>query len=217
MKKESNNEESTAKLTEKQKKLPPALQKAILKNMKKKGGGKDDKTKDEKEDKDKKDESKATSVEVKRVGEVLEVDIQKAAQKYFGGKTRTELKDSDFLFPQKRSFPIVTPQDVPDAVSNFGRMSGNMSYEEFKSKLVSFVKKKGAKFVAALPNTIKKEFDLADATQIAVFPDKKVDPEEVGTPVQDTRPINEEGFKIDEKLKNEVEKEKLKNPKLQSA
>ena len=149
--------------------------------------------------------------------DILEVDISAIAQKFFGGKKRSDLKDSDFLFPANRSFPIVTPEDVPDAVSSFGRMSGNMSYEEFKKKLVSFVKKKGAKFVAALPNTIKKEFDLADATQIAVFPDKKVDPEEVGTPVQDTRPINEEGFKIDEKLKNEVEKEKLKNPKLQSA
>jgi len=165
----------------------------------------------------KNEEFDAKSVEIKRFGEVLEVDIQKAAQKYFGGKTRSELKDSDFLFPKKRSFPIVTPGDVPDAVSNFGRMSGNMPYEEFKKKLVNFVKNKGAKFVAALPNTIKEEFDLTDATQIAVFPDKKVDPQEVGTPIQDTRPINKEGYKIDEKLKEEVEKQKLKNPKLQSA
>lgn len=148
---------------------------------------------------------------------VLEVDIELAAQKYFGGKKRSNLKDADFLFPSKRSFPIVTPADVPDAVSNFGRMSGNMSYDEFKSKLVSFVKRKGAKFVAALPSTIKKEFDLADATQIAVFPDKYVDPKDVGTFYQDTRPINKDGYKIDEKLSEEVEKNKLKNPQLRSA
>lgn len=164
------------------------------------------------------DKSKAAeAVEVKRDGEILEVDIQKAAQKYFGGQKRSDLKDSDFLFPSKRSFPIVTPADVPDAVSNFGRMSGNMSYDEFKNKLVSFVKKKGAKFVAALPNTIKKEFDLADATQIAVFPDKYVDPKDVGTVFQDTRPINREGYEEDDKLQEQVQKDKLKNPQLRSA
>tara|TARA_R100000008_G_scaffold86724_1_gene81136 strand:- start:1463 stop:2527 length:1065 start_codon:yes stop_codon:yes gene_type:complete len=148
---------------------------------------------------------------------VLEVDIEEAAQKFFGGKKRSNLKDSDFLFPGNRSFPIVTPADVPDAVSNFGRMSGNMSYDEFKRKLVTFVKKKGAKFVAALPNTIKKEFDLADATQIAVFPDKYVDRKDVGTVFQDTRPINYEGYEIDDKIQEQMKKDRLKNPQLRSA
>jgi hypothetical protein len=147
----------------------------------------------------------------------IEVDIEEAAQKFFGGKKRSNLKDSDFLFPAKRSFPIATPADVPDAVSNFGRMSGNMPYDEFKKKLVSFVKRKGAKFIAALPNTIKKEFDLADATQIAVFPDKYVDPKDVGTVFQDTRPINYDGYEIDDKIQEQMEKDKLKNPQLRSA
>ena len=171
--------------------------------------------KDEKFDKAR--AAEAVKIEVKKQGEIVEVDIEEAAQKFFGGKKRSNLKDSDFLFPAKRSFPIATPADVPDAVSNFGRMSGNMSYDEFKRKLVSFVKKKGAKFVAALPNTIKKEFDLADATQIAVFPDKYVDLKDVGTCYQDTRPINCDGYKIDEKLKEEVQQNKLKNPQLRSA
>ena len=96
-------------------------------------------------------------------------------------------------------------------------MSGSMSYDEFKKRLVSFAKKKGAKFVAALPSTIKKEFDLADATQIAVFPDKYVDPKDVGTVYQDTRPINKEGYEIDDKIKEQMEKDKLKNPQLRSA
>ena len=161
--------------------------------------------------------AEAVQVELKKGGEILEVDIEQAAQKFFGGKKRSNLKDSDFLFPAKRSFPIATPADVPDAVSNFGRMSGNMSYDEFKKKLVSFVKRKGPKFVAALPNTIKKEFDLADATQIAVFPDKYVDPKDVGTVFQDTRPINYEGYEVDDKLQEQVEKDKLKNPQLRSA
>jgi len=40
--------------------------------------------------------------------------------------------------------------------------------------------------------------------------------DEVGTPFEDMRPINEEGYKIDEKLKKEAEDSKLKNPGLQS-
>ena len=121
------------------------------------------------------------------------------------------------MFPATRSCPIVTASDVEAAISNFGRMSGNMPYDEFKRKLVSFVKEKGPKFVAALPNTVKKEFDLADATQIAVFPDKYVDPKDVGTVFQDTRPINYEGYEIDDKLQEQVQKDKLKNPQLRSA
>lgn len=214
-------QESSAELTKQQKKLPPALQKAILKKAKKSGESKsDDKKDDKKEDKEEAKASDLVKVSRKNTfgqSRTIEVDIQQAAQKYFGGKTRSELKSSDFLFPDKRSFPIVTPADVPDAVSNFGRMSGSMSYDEFKKKLVSFAKKKGAKFVAALPSTIKKEFDLADATQIAVFPDKYVDPKDVGTVYQDTRPINKEGYEIDDKIKEQMEKDKLKNPQLRSA
>ena len=214
-------QESSAELTKQQKKLPPALQKAILKRAKKSGENKsDDKKDDKKEDKEEAKASDLVKVSRKNTfgqSSTIEVDIQQAAQKYFGGKTRSELKSSDFLFPDKRSFPIVTPADVPDAVSNFGRMSGSMSYDEFKKKLVSFAKKKGAKFVAALPSTIKKEFDLADATQIAVFPDKYVDPKDVGTVYQDTRPINKEGYEIDDKIKEQMEKDKLKNPQLRSA
>jgi hypothetical protein len=156
--------------------------------------------------------AKECKTELKKDGQVLEVDIEEAAQKFFGGKKRSNLKDSDFLFPSKRSFPIVTPADVPDAVSNFGRMSGNMSYDEFKNKLVTFVKKKGPKFVAALPNTIKKEFDLADATQIAVFPDKYVDPKDAGY-----NDLLKKGYEEDAKLQEQVQKNKLKNPQLRSA
>jgi len=48
----------------------------------------------------------------------LEIEFSKeieTAQKQYGGKKRSELKESDFLFPESRSFPIVTPQDVKDA------------------------------------------------------------------------------------------------------
>ena len=62
----------------------------------------------------------------------------------------------------------------------------------------------------------EEDVEESDATQIAVFPDKEVPVDEVGTPFEDMRPINEEGYKIDEKLKKEAEDSKLKNPGLQS-
>lgn len=60
------------------------------------------------------------------------------------------------------------------------------------------------------------DMEESDATQIAVFPDKYVPVSEVGTPIQDMRPINKEGYKIDDELKKEAEDSKLKNPQLQS-
>ena len=76
------------------------------------------------------------------------------------GQKRSELKDSDFLFPETRSFPIVSPQDVPDAISNFGRMKGQMSYDAFLKKLYNMAKRKGPEFVAALPKASKEQLGL---------------------------------------------------------
>jgi len=81
------------------------------------------------------------------------------SQEKFGGKKRSDLKDSDFLYPNDRSFPIVTPQDVKDAVSSFGRSKGK-DYEDFKKRLVRKARSKGAEFVSALPDTIKEEFKI---------------------------------------------------------
>lgn len=81
--------------------------------------------------------------------------VSNAAQKTYKGKKRSDLKDSDFLFPETRSFPIVTPQDIPDAISNFGRMKGPMSYDAFLKKLYNMAKRKGPEFVAALPKATK--------------------------------------------------------------
>jgi len=85
-------------------------------------------------------------------------DLAAAGQR-FGGKKRSDLKDSDFLYPQERSFPIVTPKDVKDAVSSFGRSKGK-DFEDFKRKLVRKARSKGAAFVAALPDTIKEQFKI---------------------------------------------------------
>jgi hypothetical protein len=87
--------------------------------------------------------------------------IAESAQKTYDGKKRNELKDSDFLFPETRSFPIVTPSDVPDAISNFGRMKGKMNYPTFLRKLYNMIKRKGPEFVAALPDASKKQLGIS--------------------------------------------------------
>lgn len=86
--------------------------------------------------------------------------LANAAQKTYKGQKRSELKDSDFLFPETRSFPIVSPQDVPDAISNYGRMKGQMSYDAFLKKLYNMAKRKGPEFVAALPEASKKQLNI---------------------------------------------------------
>jgi len=92
----------------------------------------------------------------------LEFDITEteAYQKSYKGKTRSELKDSDFLFPEDRSFPIVSPQDVRDAISNFGRMKKAISYDTFIKKLYKKAKSKGPEFVAAIPEKTRQEHKL---------------------------------------------------------
>jgi len=94
---------------------------------------------------------------------ILELDITEtdAYQKTYKGKKRSELKDSDFLFPKDRSFPIITPQDVRDAISNFGRMKSNMTYDAFIKKLYNKAKSKGPEFVRAIPEKTRKEHKLS--------------------------------------------------------
>ena len=93
---------------------------------------------------------------------ILEIDFSEAYQKTYKGKKRSELKDSDFLFPKEKSFPIVTPQDIPDAISNFGRYSGTMTYDAFVHKLYQFAKKKGSEFVAAFPKKTKEKLGIKE-------------------------------------------------------
>ena len=92
-----------------------------------------------------------------------------AAQKTYDGKKRSELKDSDFLFPETRSFPIVTPADIPDAISNFGRMKGSMSYDTFLKKLYNMAKRKGPEFVAALPKATKEKLGIKSQAEDGDF------------------------------------------------
>jgi|688.fasta_scaffold851512_1 hypothetical protein len=87
-------------------------------------------------------------------------DCIEATQKTYSGKKRSDLKDSDFLFPKTRSFPIVSPQDVRDAINNFGRMKSGMSYDAFIKLLYKKARSKGQAFVDAIPEKTKKEHKL---------------------------------------------------------
>ena len=99
----------------------------------------------------------------KQKAKAMEVDVteSEAYQKTYKGQKRSDLKDSDFLFPEDRSFPIVSPQDVRDAISNFGRMKKAISYDAFLKKLYRKAKSKGPEFVAAIPESTKKEHKLS--------------------------------------------------------
>jgi 2'-5' RNA ligase len=74
-----------------------------------------------------------------------------------GGVDRSKLKDSDFVFPDSRTFPVVTPGDVSDAASSWGRYRGEHSFEEFKKRLTALAKRKGEEFVKQLPEKWKEE------------------------------------------------------------
>jgi hypothetical protein len=91
---------------------------------------------------------------------LLNIEQAIAAQKTYDGKKRSDLKDSDFLFPETQSFPIVSPTDVKDAISNYGRMSEKITYDAFLRKLYNFCKKKGSEFVAALPDASKEKLGI---------------------------------------------------------
>jgi hypothetical protein len=87
-------------------------------------------------------------------------DLLNSVAETYNGTKRSDLKDSDFLFPENRSFPIVTPADVPHAINNFGRMGGDMSYDTFLHKLYNMCKRKGPEFIAALPDASKEKLGI---------------------------------------------------------
>jgi len=146
---------------------------------------------------------------MKRYTEIL-TEIQdsiEAAQKTYQGKKRSELKDSDFLFPETRSFPIVSPVDIPDAISNFGRMKGSMSYDTFLAKLYKMAKRKGPEFVAALPKATKDKLGIKDVKACDMMENYEEDETEDETEEND--PIEMEIEKLEKELELEMLKQKL--------
>ena len=86
----------------------------------------------------------------------VEVDEEMAlAAERYDGKKRSELEDSVFLDPKRRSFPVVSCKNVRAAVSTWGMYKGPMSFDEFKRKLTARAKKLGCD--SSLPKTWKDE------------------------------------------------------------
>jgi rRNA maturation endonuclease Nob1 len=80
-----------------------------------------------------------------------------------GGVDRDKIPAADFA-GKNRSFPIVTPGDVSDAASSIGRAGDdNYSSEQLKSNIIRIAKRKGAAFVAELPEAWKKELGMNKA------------------------------------------------------
>ena len=110
----------------------------------------DDKSKIKKLGEGKPSEKKALERDIKYDKKSEEAD----AAERFGGKKRSDLKDSDFLDPKKRSFPVMSCKDVKDAVSSWGRYTGSMTFDQFKSKLIARANKLGC--ATSLPKSWKK-------------------------------------------------------------
>jgi hypothetical protein len=131
------------------------------------------------------------------------------AQDRFGGKKRSDLKDSDFLDSKKRSFPVMSCQDVRDAVSSWGRYTGSMTFEDFKGKLMRRAKSLGCE--ASLPKKwkeaksaemTKKQWDKVDEKEL-----KRDSKKEKGEHEKDAVQDDEEKIK---KLKKGKPSEKKK-------
>jgi len=83
-----------------------------------------------------------------------------------GGTDRDKIPAEDFA-GNDRSFPIVTPQDVHDAALSIGRAGAdNKSPEGLKSSIIRIARRKGAAFVARLPESWKKELGMGDSEKV---------------------------------------------------
>lgn len=68
-----------------------------------------------------------------------------------GGVDRDKLKSRDFVDPVGRRFPIVTAQDVHDAISSYGRAKPLIPLATFRRRLTAIATRLG--FQAALPDS----------------------------------------------------------------
>jgi hypothetical protein len=72
-------------------------------------------------------------------------------------KKRNSLDSSDFLFPSKKSFPIISPKSITNALKDWGRSDVGGTYEAFVHKLYNFVKRKHPDWLSHFPEeTLKK-------------------------------------------------------------
>jgi hypothetical protein len=100
------------------------------------------------------------AVDASEYAEPMEGDmlaVRAAADRNTTPAQREDMPAGDFVLPDTRNFPIITPDDVPAAVSSWGRYEGESTFEEFKAKLIVLAKRKGPDFVAALPQAWRDE------------------------------------------------------------
>ncbi len=88
----------------------------------------------------------------------FEIDMTEAAKK-FGGVKRSKLQNSDFLYPETRSFPIMTTNDVQNAIHDFGRSKSADTYDTFIHKLWNKAKSKGLQ--SGVPESTRKQYNLS--------------------------------------------------------
>jgi hypothetical protein len=79
---------------------------------------------------------------------------------------RADMPAGDFVIPETRNFPIVTPGDIDAAVSSWGRYEGDITFETFKARLIVLAVTKGPEFVARLPQAWKDEMAALDGNAI---------------------------------------------------
>jgi DNA-binding ferritin-like protein len=82
---------------------------------------------------------------------MAEMMTKAAADRNTTQAERQDMPAEDFVFPETRNFPVVTPTDIPAAVSSWGRYGGTETFETFKANLIALAKRKGQNFVDALP------------------------------------------------------------------
>lgn len=95
--------------------------------------------------------------------DVMDEDMDTAYMKAadFGGKKRSSLDDSDFVFPDERKFPIVDQEDLTSALRLWSQYEGKHSREEFEVG----VRRLAKKHKLTLPDSFSKAEDTMPDTQ----------------------------------------------------
>src|SRR5579864_7462615 len=93
-------------------------------------------------------------------------DVSDGLKRQISDDERQKLPLSDFVDPDNRAFFIAEPQDVDNAVQSFGR--GDVSYAKFKARLIEIAKRKGAAFVAQLPQEWKDDMKKALTEELSI-------------------------------------------------
>ena len=73
---------------------------------------------------------------------------------------RKDLKDSDFVFSETKTMPIMVAEDVMAAVRSFGRSRYRNQFASFKRRLTALARRKG--FESSLPENWKEEMKKSE-------------------------------------------------------